>query len=165
MQVFSCLYTGLKEPKKMDRRSLIKSLTGMAVLLFALPSVTRASASRRPSDNHQCDDYCFDAAEVIARANIAETGDWKLRLYDWRKRSMIVTRCGVAACEVSRASTPREPHWEYRRRSLTSDEQSSFRAEYGRSHWLLLGFSANNIRGFILNGRHDGWSISTGPTA
>lgn len=147
----------------MNRRSLIKSLAGFIALVAALPK--GASASRRnmsTPDVHDCNAFCFDAAEMLARRNIQETGDWKLKLHDWSNRTMVVTRCGAAACEVSREGAI----WKYSRRSLTPKEASEFRAEYGRSHWLLMSQGASggkSIRGFILNGRHDGWNLSIGP--
>lgn len=151
----------------MNRRSLIKSLVGVAACVGLSPKVSTATPRDGLKDGHECGDYCFDSAENIARANIKETGTWKLQLHDWARRRMVVTRCGQAACEVTLASPSHHPYWEYKRRYLTREETESFHAEYGRVHWLLVsgGIPTNlQIRGFILNGRHDGWNLSTGGT-
>lgn len=149
----------------MNRRSLIKSLAGLIAAVGLAPRPMRAAeCSANSAADHECGPYCFDSAESMARANINETGGWKLSLHNWNRRTMVVTRCGEAACEVRRT----RESWEYHRRSLTPEEKTSFHVEYGRVHWMLLAFSRSDarcIRGFILNGRHDGWNISTGPLA
>lgn len=151
----------------MNRRSLIRSLVGIAGLI-GIPQVIKSRpTSEFAATDHECDAYCFDSAESIARANIEETGEWKLRMHDWSKRRMVFTRCGAAACGVYLASPSHHPYWEYERRLLTPEETVSFQAEFGRRHWLLLSGrkdgASSNIRGFILDGRYDGWNLSVGP--
>jgi hypothetical protein len=45
---------------------------------------------------------------------------------------------------------------------LSGDERQSFVLEYGRASTLLLSleYPSGKIRGFIFNGRHDGWNLS-----
>lgn len=143
----------------MNRRTLIRSIVGLAALLGVAPRLVCKSAGETLESDHECGAFCFDSAERIARLNIEETGEWKLALHDWSKRRMVVTRCGSAACEVRLASPGHHPYWEYTRRSLSPEEKGSFQAEFGRSHWLLL----LDFRGFILNGRFNGWKPSVGP--
>lgn len=141
----------------MNRRSLIKSLAGLVAFVGAPHMAQAVAHGNMDSDSdHECGDYCFYSAESIARANIKETGDWKLTLHDWSSRRMIVTRCGTAACEVSLDGS----QWQYKKRKLSTEERASFRVEYGRTHWMLLG---DNVRGFVLNGRYNGWNLSVGP--
>ncbi len=144
----------------MNRRSLIRSLVGVAAFVGFAPQVGTAATAGEPQSGHQCTDICFSDAENVARANIKETSGWKLQTHDWTKRRMVVTRCGQAACEVTLAHPTHHPYREYRCRSLTTEEKASFRAEYGRAHWLLRMSPDFEIRGFILNGRCDGWNIS-----
>lgn len=149
----------------MKRRSLIKSLVGVAALVGIAPKVSAGSPGDRLKDGHECGDMCFYYAENVARENIKETGSWKLQSHDWTMRRMVVTHCGQAACEVTLARRTPRPHWEYKRRYLTHEEKESFHAEYGRVHGLLVSGALSpdlQIRGFILNGRHDGWNFSTG---
>lgn len=138
----------------MNRRSLIK-LAGIAGVAAMVGGDTRSTAAVETGE-HRCNDYCLSAAEAVARANIKETGGWKLELHDWSARRMIVTRCGRAGCEVSMKGA----QWAFAPRRLASDEIVSFRNEYGVSHWLLLASNDLRIRGFIYNGRHDGWNLS-----
>jgi len=77
---------------------------------------------------------------------------------------MLYTVCGETGCEVWLSHPPPHPDWEYQVRSLTVAERASFRREYGRSHWAILGVQADfkpKIRGFVLNGREPGWKFST----
>lgn len=150
----------------MNRRDLIKSASAaglIAVIPKAAQSVGGGDDSSDP--DHVCDSVCFVQAEALARTIIRETGSWKLHLYDWTKRVMVVTRDGQSACEIGLASPSHNPYWTFKRRWLTHEERESFQAEYGRSHWLLMGVGISEtipIRGFILNGRKDGWNLSTG---
>jgi hypothetical protein len=53
--------------------------------------------------------------------------------------------------------------WQFKKRLLTIAEQRSFREEYGKQAPLLVGTNVTprlRIRGFILNGRKDGWNLS-----
>lgn len=146
----------------MRRRAIFKSLLGIAAIVGLAPRIT-AYTDNSTDDSHQCVDMCFSVAEDVARANIRETGKWKLQLHDWTKRRMVVTRCGQAACEVTMTGPSHHPYWEYKRRYLTHEEKTSFHVEYGRSHDLILLFRRDDpflFRGFILNGRQDGWNLS-----
>lgn len=147
----------------MNRRDLIKSASA-AGLIAVIPNIGQSASDGEGDSDHTCDSFCFDQAEGVARAIIEETGSWKLNLHDWTKRVMVVTRDGRSACEIRLTSPGHHPYWTFRRRWLTREERESFRAEYGRSHWLLLGVGISErtqIRGFILNGRKDGWNLST----
>jgi hypothetical protein len=148
----------------MNRRDVFRSLLGMAACYGLTPQIPTVLAENNDNDDHQCGDSCFYAAETVAREIIKETGHWKIGLHDWSKRRMVVTQCGNAACEVRLASPSHYPYWEYCRRRMTSEERASFRAEYGRSHQLILCFRRDGegflFRGFVLNGRQDGWNLS-----
>lgn len=143
----------------MRRRSLLQSLGLAGLATLAIGQQNNAEVVGDP-EGHKCEQFCFDSAETIARQNIAETGSWKESLHDWSTRTMVVTRCGLAGCEVSKETGRSD--WRFRRRALSPDERCSFRDEYGRVAPLLLTIEVMAIRGFILNGRHDGWNLSTG---
>ena len=143
----------------MNRRSLLRglSLTGL-VAMFASAGRSSTAVAGTNSD-HECGDYCYEQADTVAREIIKETDHWKRQIHDWQKRVMVVTRCGHAGCEISL----RDNEWQYKQRALTSDEREGLIREYGRSASLLLvlGFNdSTKIRGFILNGRADGWNLS-----
>lgn len=147
----------------MNRRTVFKSLLGVGAMLGLAPLASANIGHADNYDDHQCNDTCFHIAQDLARAIIEEMGDSKIGLHGWTKRKMVVTRCGNAACEITLASSSRHPYWEHRQRHLTHEEKTSFRAEYGRSHWLILCFRQGDpfaYRGFILNGRRDGWDLS-----
>jgi hypothetical protein len=148
----------------MNRRTIFKSILSGIALLGLRPQVLASANSARSDDDHDCSDSCYHAAEKVAREIIKETGHWKIGLHDWTKRRMVVTQCGNAACEVGLEALGTPPVWMYRRRRLTSEEKDSFRAEYGRSHDLILCFRRDGerflFRGFVLNGREDGWNLS-----
>lgn len=108
--------------------------------------------------------FQFEQVEQLARVIIAETGEWKESLE--RRGPMVVTCHGREACEITLPKNAHHPDWVFQRRMLTESEKASFEAEYGRSgHYLILGQqmgTKRQIRGFILNGRLDGWQLSVG---
>jgi hypothetical protein len=124
-----------------------------------LAGKTIVDAQNQPEPDHECGPYCFQSAETVAREIINETDQWKRGTHNWRNRVMVVTRCGCAGCEIAL----RADEWQYKQRPLTTEEQRSFKAEYGQVSFLLLSLDlspSTRIRGFILNGRKNGWNLS-----
>lgn len=107
--------------------------------------------------------FRFERVEQLARAFIAETGAWKEDL--GRHGPMVVTLNGQEACEITLPEGAHHPDWIFECRMLTESERLSFLAEYGRVGYSLIlrqVIGGREIRGFILNGRQDGWQLSVG---
>lgn len=145
----------------MNRRTLLvnsgKAVAGVALL----GSVTPAQHVTELSDTHVCSRLCEYHADKLARQIIAETGEWKQSLE--RHGPMVVTTHGQVCCEITLPLGKRHPDWTFTPRSMTRDEQESFMLAYGKAgFWYLLNSSigSGRLRGFILNGRTDGWNVS-----
>lgn len=113
----------------------------------------------------QCCNLC-SFNETLAREIITETGEWKqgiVRAGDRKGKPMIVTRHGCCGCELTLEQGKSHPDWTYQLRHLTTEENRTFHEEYGKVAPLLIGMSMSDgfqIRGFILNGREEGWNLS-----
>jgi hypothetical protein len=172
----------------MNRRDLIKRSAQALVGVSGIALGVKAEQSEKPIDLvrqggselhlflhsepaqpfNECA-HCgalFSSNETLAREIIAETGGWKRDLLRSRKRKdlpMVASRQGCCGCEIRLNDKHHEGEWTYHLRALTTHEKQAFQQEYGRSAALLLhqqmgdGFK---VRGFILNGRKEGWNIS-----
>lgn len=106
--------------------------------------------------------FCENFLELTAREFIQETGDWKKEMGLPRAgKPMVYSFYGCCGCQIS---LDKDGNWQYERRSLTVGEHRAFKEEYGNQAYLLHGLEVGNafqIRGFVLNGRKEGWSLST----
>lgn len=167
-----------------NRRAFLSSLTGLVVGGAAAMVATREAKTEsqsvvitvRSNDGHivkvlnaDSDKTCEcmpELAENLAREIMSDTGEWKESILRTRSkdRPMLATRYGCCGCEVSLASGAHHPDWTYKVRPLTSAERSSFRQEYGNMAGYLLHTGPSDsrfeYRGFILNGRREGWNVS-----
>lgn len=145
----------------MNRRKLLKSI-GVGAASLTLPVVAMGNADNS-SDGHTCPDngVCEWRALTVAKEYIAETGEWNQYVRGRIGRPLIYTVCGGTCCEVSLRGS--HPDWEFTTRRMRPDEIKSFREEFGRTNWLLLGIKLQSnmtVRGFVLDGRREGWNIS-----
>lgn len=150
----------------MNRRSMLIN-SGKAAGAFALSSAmaraTPASTLKDLSEQHVCGSYCRERVDRVARRIIEETGEWKQSL--GRRGAMIVTDHGQVCCEIVLPADAQHPEWEFTVRDMASRERESFAFEYGHAgFWYLLGqqMGSRQVRGFIHNGRLDGWQLSVG---
>jgi len=138
----------------------MQTIMGAVALVFGPRK--QNSAHDGGIQEHYCDEWCGRRAEKLARASIAISGNWKKELH--RHGPMIYTVCGVTGCEVWLSNPSHHPYWEYRVRPMTDAERQSFLDHYGRAGRLCLvgmPLGSATVRGFVLNGRLDGWQFST----
>lgn len=146
----------------MNRRELIGMAAGVVAIAVCRG---RAVAGNAFTPEPLCDNQmCANFLETTAREIMEETGDWKEGILRNRTvKRMLITRYGCCGCEVTLPTGSSHPNWRYSRRNLTRAERDSFHAEYGRQAPLLLGTNITptmQIRGFILDGRREGWNLS-----
>lgn len=146
------------------RRNFLSSLCGLLAGVSVSALSTR-SATARQSSTSVCGNPCF-GVEAVAREIMTETGDWKEELTKHRSKNlpMVVTRYGCCGCEITLREGTHHPDWTYTTRLLTEHEQKTFREEYGNTAPLILALAPTDARfeyrGFILNGRREGWNFS-----
>lgn len=146
----------------MNRRELISK--GAGAVAIAVCS-GRAVAGNAFTLEPLCDNQmCANFLETTAREIMEETGEWKQAILKNRTvKRMLVTRTGCCGCEITLPKGSNHPDWQYTRRNLTLAERESFNAEYGRQASFLLGMDISptmRVRGFILDGRREGWNLS-----
>lgn len=104
---------------------------------------------------------CSTMLETLARESIAETAQWKRELGLPRKgQPMVYSLYGCCGCEVT---VDAKGEWVFTTRPLTQSEQASFKEEYGNQAPLMLAMNPTKsleIRGYVLNGRREGWNLS-----
>lgn len=158
----------------MNRRSLLRGVSQFSLAaLFAKSTFGRDKNEGRSLDSDanfkhgpDCEDSCAWFNKKLAVRIMDETGDWKETVRDRAngKNPIVVTRAGGHCCEVTLQEGAHHPNWSYKTRLLTKEEHRRFLEEYGQAASLLLGMNVSEsmqIRGFIFNGRVEGWNIST----
>lgn len=146
----------------MNRRELITK--GAGVIAIACVS-GRAVAGNAFTFDPLCNNQmCVNFLETTAREIMQETGEWKQAILRSRTvKRIFVTHRGCCGCEITLPEGANHPDWQYTRRNLTLAERESFHAEYGQQAPLLLDTNITptmRIRGFILDGRREGWNLS-----
>lgn len=146
----------------MNRRELLTVGAGaVAVACISGRVVAGNGFSLEPLCDNQ---MCVTFLETTAREIIEETGEWKQAIFRSRtNKRALVTHRGCCGCEVTLPEGANHPDWRYTRRNLTPAERESFHKEYGQQASFLLGMDiapTMRIRGFILDGRREGWNFS-----
>src|SRR5687767_9582711 len=137
----------------MNRRNLLKNagqaVAGIAALgvgVKAAPEPSRTVAFRisggaamakveeRYAPDHECDEFCYQTVDALARQIMRETGEWTETVRDRRdgRNPIVVTRRGCACCEVTLGAGKHDPDWTYKTRQMTLVERVSFREQYGK---------------------------------
>lgn len=149
-----------------NRRSFLSSLAGASTAAWAIAYVPISEAQAESINRHYATCECSGMmVEALAHEIINETGGWKEHILSTRKNGgpMVVTRHGCCCIEIALKDGSHHPDWTYTYRQLTIEERRSFHEEYGNSAPLLTCLTFNptmEIRGFILNGRREGWNLS-----
>lgn len=150
----------------MNRRELITGVGIVAVAVCGGRVVAGNAFALEPlCDNQMCVNLmCVNFLEITAREMMEETGEWKQAILKSRtNKRMLVTHRGCCGCEIALLAGANHPDWKYTRRNLTPSERESFHAQYGQQASFLRGLQITptmQIRGFILNGRQEGWNYS-----
>lgn len=146
----------------MNRREFIaKSAGAVAIAVCSGRAVAGNAFTLEPLCDNQ---MCANFLEATAREMMEETGEWKQAILKSRtNKRMLVTHGGCCGCEIALPEGAKHPDWQYTRRNLTPAERESFHLEYGQQAPFLRGLQITptaQIRGFILNGRQEGWNYS-----
>jgi hypothetical protein len=146
-----------------NRRSFLSSLVGLVAGGAAAAVITTGQVQAESVSACECSPWLV---ESLAREITTETGEWKEAILRTRDKSkpMVVTRYGCCGCEINLPIGAHHPDWTYTARSLTAQERSTFKREYGNMAGYLLHSGPSDgrfeYRGFILNGRREGWNVS-----